>query len=1195
MVPIRLPPSSHGSDLATEIRGARVPFGPPGTYVSLSPSGFVYRQKDDGAPSSDATHQIGPEEVTQSVRLHAERINWFKPYWISSLVFVLLLLIASDAWVALVFAVMLAGAAVPVRRWSDERRTARLLYDVDDPGAMERFVLASAAGEALAQCSSLWHVNLAIPTHDTRRNAGASTLLNRTPTRSLRGAHPGFETNLDPWSIPFGYQQLLFLPDRLLLRFDNGSVSAFAYEHLTITAEETKFIEEGPAPHDGELLSWTWRFVCRDGTPDLRFNDNRKIPVFRYGEIAISSSNGLRLVFQVSRAAAAFRAAHALNTLAEAARRAAMAPLPPVAAPARRVGRPAATLIDAPMPKPPLPSPAPLEHRPATAPVFATRAPESTAASAPTSSPVRPPAASIPTVAPYSPAPALAPSAAGASASATLVMGWQVTPPPPVAQHPRAPEPAWHAPARAEPPPVAQDPRAAEPAWHVKSASPALLAPRQAFEQPPVPGFQSQQTQPSTAGAWVPAGGSALVAGYELAGGMFYLGESLSPVSENRNVEPALINPRLLVDRAHPARDGSGMPYWPSYSGISYSQRAAYLEWLAGGRSAPDAYISYVFLFLYGLERRVLADAPRMGLAPRERDAIYSEVQRLLSIYGNNGSFRNYATEFLGVLWVGVDTRVYERCEPPTSSTGSDFPLLLRLGLGQLIRDSRPIPADWALAWVLCDPEARLPMPAKRCPDELRQLFEIRYQQAFGQGLVRKPGSKDLVVKYRPASASFGGPIVLTARGISDVTARKKPAEKLRELVEQCASELEPFSRWIGRNPEKRGTVAAAALLPPEILATHQGEQLVDLCSVLDRHLDGKIAMLIPATEIPQEKRAKADVITLLQLLQKKGYGIEPDVRFGGELLSTEGKMVVFRIEGDAPVTASSHYRAVALLLHLAVAVAAADGEISEAEEKQIASRVQAMVDLSPGERARLSAHVLWLAHEQPGIARVKKRIDTLDVAQRSAIADFIVAMAAADGRIDPGEVKLLTKLFPMLGLEVSEVYRRIHAFAGANVSPAAGPVSVKAAMPARGFAIPPRSTGPIEEGLVLDMASVQAKLAETTAVAALLGSIFVDEEQERVLPTVGAAGNDPSSSTSASGPPVRSLNAVHSTFVRSLASRASWSRAEVEALAAGLGLLTDGALETVNEAAFDSCGNALWIGDDPIEIDGDVMKELCA
>lgn len=1180
MAPIRLPPSSQASNFAAEIHGARIPFGPQGTYVSLSPSGFLYRQKDDGAPSSNAVHQVSPDEVAQSVQLRAERINWFKPYWISSLVFVLLLLIATDAWVALVWAVVLAGAAVPVRRWSEERRIARVLYDVDDPAAMERFALASAAGEALAQCSSIWHVNLAIATHDARRNAGASTLLNRTPTRSVRGARLDFETNLDPWSIPFGSQQLLFLPDRLLLCSESGRVAAFAYEHLVATAEETKFIEEGPTPRDGEMLSWTWRFVCLDGTPDLRFRDNRKIPVLRYGEITISSSNGLRLVFQVSRAAAAFRAAHALNMLAEAARRAEAAPPPPVAAPARRAKRPAATLVDALMPTPPLPPPAPPSYRPAAAPILAERAPESPAALAPASSPVQSPAPSLPMVAPPPPAPLSAPSAAGASASATLVMGWRVAPPPSVAQDRSAEEPALQIPARAEPPP------------------PEPVAVRQAFAEPPVHDFQSSQARTSTTGAWVPPGGSAQVAGYELAGGMFYLGESLSPVSDNRNVEPALINPRLLVDRAHAARDGSGMPYWPSYSGISHSQRAAYLEWLAAGRSTPDAYIGYVFLFLYGLERRILADAPRAGLALWEREAIHAEVQRLLGIYGQNGSFRAYATEFLGVLWVGVDTRVYERCEPPTSSTGSDFPLLLQLALGQLIRDGRPIPADWALAWVLCDPEVRLPMPVKRCPEEFRQLFRIRYQQVFGQGLVRKPGSKDLVVKYRPASASFAGPIVLTARGVSDVIARKKPVAKLRELADQCASELEPFSRWIGRNPEQRGTVAAAALLPPEILATHQGEQLVELCRVLDRSLEGRAAVLISSAEILREKRAKADVIMLLQLLQKKGYGLEPDLRFGGELPSAEGKMVVFRSEADAPVTASSHYRAVALLLHLAVAVAAADGEISETEERQIADRVQAMVDLSPAERARLSAHVLWLAHEQPGITRVKKRIGTLDVAQRSAIADFIVAMAAADGRIDPNEVKLLTKLFPMLGLEVSEVYRRIHAFAGAKVTPAAGPVSMKDAARSRGFAVPPPTVTPPEEGFVLDMASVQAKLAETTAVAALLGSIFVEEEQERTSPSgsspAGAAGDEPASLALPASPRVRSLDAAHSMFVRHLASSASWSRSTVEELAARLGLLTDGALETVNEAAFDSCGNALWSGDDPIEIDGDIMKELC-
>ncbi|XXT86036.1 TerB N-terminal domain-containing protein [Sorangium sp. So ce764] len=725
-------------------------------------------------------------------------------------------------------------------------------------------------------------------------------------------------------------------------------------------------------------------------------------------------------------------------------------------------------------------------------------------------------------------------------------------------------------------------------------AAPAQLPERPAPVEPPR--SVAIERPPVGRGPWIAPGASTVVAGYELNGGMIYVGESLPPVGALLNVEPALINPRLLVDRANANRSGAGMQYWPSYSNIGPAERAAYLEWLAGGRRDPDAYIGYVFLFFYGLERRALADAQRGGLADGEREAIYAEVERLLTIYSRSNSFRNYATEFLAAMWVDARARVYERCAPPTASAGGDFPLLLKLGLGQLARDGRPIPADWALAWVFCDPEARLTTPVRRCPEELRGLFRIRYHQAFGEGMTQKPGNKDLVVHYRPASASFGGALRLTAPGVSDVTGRRKAAEKLRQLVEQCASDLDPFSRWIGRNPDQRGSVTAAGLLPPELLATHQGQEVIALVEMIEGHLEGKHTAVVPAAELLRERRIKAEIVALLQLLQKKGYGVEPDVRFGGEMPSAEGRIVVFRIGEGAPTAASTHYRAVTLLMHLAVALAAADGEISEAEEKQLEARLDAMADLSPPERLRLSAHVRWLVHERPGIAGVKKRIAALSAEQRGAVADFLVAMAGADGRIDPGEVKLLTKLFPTLGLEASEVYRRIHALAGTKASPAMDAVTVQAGETSKGYPVPPppRSSG---GSIALDMASVQAKLAETSAVAALLGSIFVEEEQAQPSTTVSTNGDHAAGDAQAktSAPPVRNLNAAHSAFVRKLAERAEWTRAEVEALAAGFGLLTDGALEVVNDAAFEVCGSAVWSGDDLIEVDADVMKELCA
>jgi hypothetical protein len=59
------------------------------------------------------------------------------------------------------------------------------------------------------------------------------------------------------------------------------------------------------------------------------------------------------------------------------------------------------------------------------------------------------------------------------------------------------------------------------------------------------------------------------------------------------------------------------------------------------------------------------------------------------------------------------------------------------------------------------------------------------------------------------------------------------------------------------------------------------------------------------------------------------------------------------------------------------------------------------------------------------------------------------------------------------------------------------------------------------------------------------------------------------------------------------LAGSARWERAQVERLAAALGLLPNGALEIINEAAFVAFGAPLLEGDELIEIDQEVLQEM--
>ncbi len=692
---------------------------------------------------------------------------------------------------------------------------------------------------------------------------------------------------------------------------------------------------------------------------------------------------------------------------------------------------------------------------------------------------------------------------------------------------------------------------------------------------------------PSSAGAedcWVPPGREVTVAGYTIPGGMLYVGKRLASVA-GHSTEPALIDSSLPVNRSNPNRKGEGMTYWPSYSAILPACRAAYLEWLAAGRRDPSAYIGYVFLYFYGLERRALAEAARFERAKQDVPTIIHEVEQLLKVYGDNGSFRGYATQFLDILKL-VATGDGE-AEPPMERSGYELPVSLRVGIGRIVAAGKPLPADWALSWYGTHPETTLRTPAKRCPEEFGALFRARYTQEFGEGLRLKPNRSKLKMVITPASASFGGRIEFTM-DLPDVAALTAPVSKLRQIGESCAADLDAFSRWAGRNADAPKTIAAVVLLPSELAATYGSQEVQALWEWLETTLglhDHAICrtddLLRHCPSFGQGKLAKSDAVLLAQLLEKRGFGIEPDVRFGGASLESEKAALVFRLPPAAAAIASPQYAAATVLLHLAVAVSAADGSISAPEHQLLEEHMQRALALSDAERVRLSAHLAWLYESRPSMSGLKKRLEPLDARQRSAIAEFVVGVAGADGQISPDEVRTLGKIYPMLGLAMDDVYSHVHAMAAGVPAAAEGsePVTVIPAGTSPGYAIPsrPSSAGTIH----LDMTVVQAKLAASAQVSAILDDIFT-EDQELPPPSV------PPSDTG-------KVTATYGILLSRLAERSKWSRAEFEEVAAECRLLPDGAIDALNEAAFEHAGVPVLEGDDPMHVDIATAKDLLA
>jgi tellurite resistance protein len=683
---------------------------------------------------------------------------------------------------------------------------------------------------------------------------------------------------------------------------------------------------------------------------------------------------------------------------------------------------------------------------------------------------------------------------------------------------------------------------------------------------------------------WVPSGREVAIAGYRIPGGMIYVGKGLCGVA-GYGAEPALIDPSFPVSRDHPDRAGAGMNYWPSYDSIHPSCRAAYLEWLAGGRRDPSAQIGYVFLFFYGLERRALADSQRLPHAKQDLPAIAREVEELLHVYGpTSGSFLGYASRFLDVLKLLRSD--YQEPQPPTERQGYELPLSVRLAIGRIIMERKPLPAEWALSWFLTHPETWLRASARRCPEEFQKLFAARYKEAFGGGLVLAADGPKLKFAFRPASASFTGQVEV-ATNVPDITIETSTLSKLRELGERCEADLDAYSRWIGRNPSAPKTIAAVALLPAEIVKGGDSQEARELWNFIEMTLGPQGRAVCPTDSVLRHcaslgsgKLAKSEAVLLAQLLQKGKYGIEPDVRFGGAPLTPGGVAVLFRLPPDAPEIASPGYVATTMLLDLAVAVSAADGTISSSEQEQLQNHLRESPELSEAERLRLSVHLTWLMRAQPAFTSLRKRLQALDVQVRQDMAKFIASVACADGVILPEEILTLRKIYPMLGFAADDVYTHLHAMASragiGSDETSAG--SAGSGLPSHGL---PTAGAVIPGAVRLDMVAVKRKFTESARISAILNDIFSDEEPRKEMRAVNPA--------SIPG----KLSPMYGALLSDLLKQPEWPRSDFERVAAEYNLLPDGAIDTLNEAAIEIAGAPVIEGDDPMEINTETAKEL--
>lgn len=677
-------------------------------------------------------------------------------------------------------------------------------------------------------------------------------------------------------------------------------------------------------------------------------------------------------------------------------------------------------------------------------------------------------------------------------------------------------------------------------------------------------------------GGWVPFAETARVSGRDI-GGMVYVGTP--PLLNNHGYRDkcrAFIDPSLSVARYGNDRAGEGMPYWPGYSDIPARNRATYLDWLASGRSDTSYDPGYMFLYFYGLERRFFVDQ-----SDTDAKDIIAEVRRLVSLYPENHSVKRYLGEFLDIAMLAKTE--FEALEPIFERQGWELPFSLKIAIGARLDKGERLSADWVLSWLICHPESNLRTPVTRCRDEFFALFKMRFDDRFPDGLkVNKP-RKHLKVTYRAASSEFEGTINPATNGkpVPDISGLRKPIEIAQEIADEAIDDLDKLSRYLGRNPDGRGSIEAHALIPIELWKLFpsaameslegwaneiiQNDGLVPLSDVIEK-LEGQRAAKI----------GKRQLTSAADALARLGFGLAPDPRFALRSPKPSEPVVVFELgeQIEKLEDVSESYRTALMELALGSFVAHADGRIADAERKALQAQIASVEGLSEQEQRRLRANMAWFLAVPPDMTLLRRKLKEVDAVDQTAMRAALMGAAHADGVIQSEEVASIEKVYKALGLDPSLVYSDLHAGEIADA-----PRTVRAAQPGRsGEAIPEPDTATRP---VLDASRIAAIRSDTDRVSSVLGQIFKTEDELD-------DGRGPRGSTLLTG-----LDLKHGALVLDLVGQEHWTEEAFAQLCTQHGLMASGALESVNEWAFEIYDEALLDEYDGYDVSSDIADAV--
>ena len=677
---------------------------------------------------------------------------------------------------------------------------------------------------------------------------------------------------------------------------------------------------------------------------------------------------------------------------------------------------------------------------------------------------------------------------------------------------------------------------------------------------------QSDLVKAGKKGAWIGKYQEVKLHGRTLRG-FLYVGERLDSLRGYMQ-EPALVNSSLPASAQsfnHSVfyTDGT-LGYWPSYDSLSRECRGSYLDWLASDRSAENTPIGFVFLYFYGFERFFLENSKDTNTETIHFEHIFEEVLRLNTVFGFNRSFAGYSANFLEFMYL-VKPDLFESEKHKLPKTRQS--LLFKLRLAEQVVSTEKVDEELALEWIKNTEQYSLRTAARRCEVEFDSLFKIYFERKFPEGMPVKPNKTKLNAEYYAASGGIPS-VKILLEGLPDPSILKGPVNKLIPLADKATEELASYSRYLGKADTTKDDLAALMLLPSAI-ANSQPSPLVETFKAWAQTIISENEGLTDVAEFwlqtgltkPKAINKKESEL-ICSLANFANVGVAPDLRYHHAKLKLDGKIVLFAPGHENGFIPSHTFNQVGVALRLGAMIASIDGFVDESESTELQKLIAHDEKLTDTEKRSLQAYLTWRLATPSDNTGLKKRLSGLGAKEIEFVKRFIISIALADGNVDNKEVKQIEKLYTNLGLDKDTVSSDIHQLTTSNHQSVSGRES--------------------SSEFSIDETILALHESQTTEARSMLEEIFTSEYDESESLEVAESSND-----------INGLDQAHSQLFEKLCTQAQWSRNEVARICGDLNLMIDGAIETINDWAFDLVDAPVIEDDGEIYIDEEIVEEI--